>query len=318
VARVPQYPDDSIYDRAGVFLNWDVYITPNLNASVGTRSENNNVQTTPNITINNVPTDVFFEQTYNDWVGSAGLTYHLTDEINLVGGFYEGYRAPTLDDLVSTTTFLQNAQSNPQLANLGLVPEHSYTYEVGVKMNADRLRLEVYQWWMEIDDYITREVDGAGNVILGNHQARLYGTEAVGEYLLPCGWAAYGNFAYTFGNDLTDGVPYTRIPPIQSVAGLRWRDDCRRSYFDVFTWMVGRQDRYNPVNLTDSRFWVNGVPATPGFMTLNLRAGTRLWACDQHRVSLSLENITDRFYRVLGSGVDGPGLGAIFGYEYYR
>jgi hemoglobin/transferrin/lactoferrin receptor protein len=171
---------------------------------------------------------------------------------------------------------------------------------------------------MEIDDYITRDVDPAGNVILGNHQASLTGTELAGEFLLDRGWAVYGNFAYTFGDDVTAGVPFTRIPPVQGILGLRWRDECRRSYFDVFTWLVNRQDRYNPVNLTDSRFWVNGAPATPGYGTLNLRCGKTFGACDQHRVSLTLENITDQYYRVLGSGVDGAGFNAIFGYEWRK
>jgi hypothetical protein len=32
-------------------------------------------------------------------------------------------------------------------------------------------------------------------------------------------------------------------------------------------------------------------------------------------VSLVLENITNQYYRVLGSGVDGTGFNAILGYE---
>jgi hypothetical protein len=51
-------------------------------------------------------------------------------------------------------------------------------------------------------------------------------------------------------------VPFSRIPPTQGIAGLRWRDEERTSYFDVYTWLVDRQDRYNPTNLSDSRFWV--------------------------------------------------------------
>ncbi len=316
--RIPQYPDDSIYDRAGAFASWSVAIAPKLDATVGGRYENANAQATPTIAINNVNTDVFFERTYQDWVGSLGLTYHLTDSINVVGGVYEGYRAPNIDDLVSTTTFLQNAQSNPQLANLGLEPEHSYTYEIGMKLDGERLRGQIYQWWMNIDDYITRDVDPAGNVILGNHDAQLMGTELAGEYMLERGWATYGNFAYTFGDDVTDDVPFSRIPPVQGILGLRWRDDARLGYFDVFTWLVNRQDRYNPVNLTDSRFWVNGAPATPGYGTLNIRCGKTFGACEQHRVSLILANLTDQYYRVLGSGVDGAGFNAIFGYEWRR
>jgi hypothetical protein len=41
-------------------------------------------------------------------------------------------------------------------------------------------------------------------------------------------------------------------------------------------------------------------------------------ARNRHRVSLALANITNKAYRVLGSGVDGPGFNAIFGYEWSR
>lgn len=316
--RQPQFPDDAIADRIGTYLNWDVQITDRLSALVGTRYENADLQATPLYTISNVPQNIFFSRTYQDWIGSVGLTYALTDELNLVGGMYEGYRAPTIDDLAASNTFLQNAQSNPVLASLSVQPEHSYTYEIGAKYNGDRLRLQVYEWWMEIDDYITREVDGVGNVFLGNHHAYLNGTEISGEYLLSRGWAAYGNFAYTFGQDTTQNQPYTRIPPTQGILGLRWRDEQRLSYFDLYTWLVNRQDRYNPASLTDSRFYVNGVAATPGYGTLNLRCGTTMGDNLNHRVSLTLENMTNQYYRVLGSGVDGTGASAIMGYEFVR
>ncbi|WP_425617212.1 TonB-dependent receptor [Anatilimnocola sp. NA78] len=317
-AAGPQYPDDSIADRVGCYLNWDVFLTERLNAVAGVRYENSDQQGTPRFTFPmNVQQDVFYSRTYQDWVGSLGLTYKLTEEVNLVGGVYEGYRAPTIDDLTANNTFQQNANQQPQLLALNLQPEHSYTYEIGAKYNGDKLRLQIYEWWMQIDDYITRDVV-MGNVILGNHQAYLNGTELSGEYLLDPNWSTFGNFAYTFGRDDTTSQPYTRIPPTQGVLGLRWRDDLRLSYFEVFTWMVNRQDRNNPASNSDSRFYVNGEFATPGFATLNMRTGTTFGATNQHRISLSLENITDKYYRVLGSGVDGTGFNAIFGYEFQQ
>jgi hypothetical protein len=43
--------------------------------------------------------------------------------------------------------------------------------------------------------------------------------------------------------------------------------------------------------VTDERIPIGG---TPGFATLNVRCGRSFGDCDQHRLSLSLENITDR------------------------
>jgi hemoglobin/transferrin/lactoferrin receptor protein len=317
-AAGPQYPDDAIADRVGAYLNWDVLITQKLNAVVGVRYENADQQGTPVFTFpGNVLVPQYFERTYQDWVGSIGLTYSVNDELNIVGGVYEGYRAPTIDDLTANATFQQNNAQLPNQIVLNLQPEHSYTYEIGAKYNGERLRLQIFEWWNFIDDYITRDVV-MGNVTLGNHEAYLNGTEIAGEYLLDPNWSAYGNFAYTYGQDLTLNAPISRIPPTQGILGLRWRDLERRSYCEVFAWMVNRQDRNSAAAATDSRFYVDGVFATPGFATLNARVGTMFGDYDQHRVSLSLENITDTYYRVHGSGVDGTGFNAILGYEFQR
>jgi hemoglobin/transferrin/lactoferrin receptor protein len=316
--RIPQYPPDAYADRFGTFASWDLPITDRLSATTGARFEHVDLHATPTYTISGVPQNIHFDRTYQEWIGSMGLTYAMNDQWNLVGGVYEGFRSPTMDDLTASFTFLQNAAQNPVLASLAVQPEHSYTYEIGTKYNGDKVRLQLYEWWMTIDDYITREVDGVGNVFLGNGEAYLNGTELAGEYLLPSNWALYGNFAYTYGQDTQANTPYSRIPPTQGVLGLRWRDASRLRYFDVYTWLVDRQDRYNPTNLTDSRFFVNGVAATPGYGTLNLRAGTALGKHDAHRVGMSLENITDKYYRVLGSGVDGTGFNAMFSYEFVR
>jgi hemoglobin/transferrin/lactoferrin receptor protein len=62
---------------------------------------------------------------------------------------------------------------------------------------------------------------------------------------------------------------------------------------------------------------VSGAPlfrAIPGFLTLNLRGGFRLG--EKHEVTIDLENITDRNYRGISWGLDGPGRGIGFRYSY--
>ncbi len=304
----PQYPDDSLADRVGGFLSWDVLVTERWSANAGVRYENLNVSSTPNFeTIG----PLHFTRTYQDWIGSVGLGYELTDELRLVGGVYEGFRAPTIDDLTANKVALQDVQTVPRIGDLNIEPEHSRTYEVGVKYNSDRVRFQVYEWWTDFESFIGRELI-AGNQFLASQQAYLNGTEAYGEYLFDPHWSVYGNFAYTYGRVRNTGEPFSRIPPTQGIVGLRWRDNERLAYIDVYTWLVRRQDRYNSANDADVRFIPGG---TPGYATLNLRVGRALGACDRHRVSLSLENITDKYYRVLGSGVDGPGFNALLGYE---
>ncbi|MCO8121656.1 TonB-dependent receptor [Stieleria sp. TO1_6] len=305
----PQYPDDAKADRVGLFASWYVPLTDRLDATSSIRYENINVSGSPNFdTIG----PQFFSRTFQDWITSVGLSYELTEELRLVGGYYEGFRAPTIDDLTANKTFLQNGQSTPLVGNLDVQPEHSQTYEVGLKFNYDRLRLQATEFWTDFDSFIARDVIG-GQRFLTNQEAYLNGTELAGEYLLDRNVALYGNFYYTYGNNTTQNDPLSRIPPTQGILGLRLNDPSNGGYLDVFTWMVDRADRYAESNLGDVRFIAGG---TPGYATLNVRSGRSFGNRNQHTVSLSLENITDKYYRVLGSGVDGPGFNAVLGYQY--
>lgn len=324
----PQFPDDATYDRFGTFVNWEVWLTERLLASAGARYENANAEGTLNAVSG---TAIPFTRTYQDWVGSVGLTYEVTPVFRLVGSVSEGYRAPNLDDLTADNPVLQNAQDLP---SLDVEAEHSYTYEVGAKYDDARLRMQAFYFWNDLEDAILRQavdangnpapnvigpngvlVPGSSSFIRDNFDSEINGAEIAGEYLLWNNWSFYGNFWYTFGRDLERNEPFSRIPPTQAIAGLRWRDACRRSWIDVYAWMVRHQDRYAVQDNNDARFPVGG---TPGYTTLNLRIGQTFGRCDQHTVSVALENITDRYYRVLGSGVDGAGFNAVLGYMYAR
>ncbi|TWT56180.1 TonB-dependent receptor [Allorhodopirellula solitaria] len=305
----PQYPDDSQADRVGVYGSWNVDVTQRLNATTSVRYENINISASPEF---DTLGKQYFQRTYQDWVASLGLSYKLSREWRLVGGYYEGFRAPTIDDLTANKTFLQNDQSTPLIGNLDVEPEHSKTYEVGLKFNYDRLRLQVTEFWTDFDSFIDREVID-GQRFLTNQEAKINGTELAGEYLLDRNIALYGNFFYTYGNNTTRDDPLSRIPPMQGTLGLRFTEPSLGGYVDVYTWMVDRADRYAESNLGDVRFIAGG---TPGYATLNVRTGRSFGDARQHRVSVAIENITDKYYRVLGSGVDGPGFNAVFGYQY--
>jgi iron complex outermembrane receptor protein/hemoglobin/transferrin/lactoferrin receptor protein len=304
----PQYPDDSAADRVGAFLSWNVPLTERLDATTSVRYENINLSGTPNF-VDLGPT--FFQRSYQDWIASLGLSYALTDQWRMIGGVYEGFRAPTIDDLTANKTSLQNNVSIPLLGNLAAQPEHSLTYEVGMKFDYDRLRLQAVEYWTDFDSFLAREtIEGID--FLTNQSAYLYGTELSGQFLVDRNLWLYGNFAHAYGQITTSGQPISRIPPTQGILGLRMTEPQQHAYFDVFTWMVHRFDRYNDTNLGDVRFIPGG---TPGFATLNVRTGRSFGNRNQHQVSLSLENLTDKYYRVLGSGVDGTGFNAVFGYQ---
>ncbi len=305
----PQYPDDAQADRVGAFLSWNVLLTERLDVTTSARYENINLSGTPNFT---GVGPLYFERTYQDWIGSVGLSYKVNDDFRLIGGVYEGFRAPTIDDLTANKTSLQNAQSIPLIGNLALQPEQSLTYEAGFKVDGERWRMQLVEFWTKFDSYIGRQLI-SGTEFLTNQEAYIHGTELNSQFFLNRDVSLYGNAYYTYGEILTSNDFVPRIPPLQGILGMRYTQPKRHSFFDIYTWMVQRADRYNSANLADVRFIRGG---TPGYATLNARAGRNFGAGNRHQVTLGLENITDKYYRVLGSGVDGAGFNAIFGYQY--
>lgn len=307
-ASGPIVPDDAWYRRAGFFANWDVPLTSRLLATAGVRFESIETDGTP--IIDNTPQRVAAQ--YEDWVSQVGLTYRVTDQMNVFGSISEGFRAPNLDDLMANNpNVLQQGQSVP---SLGLVPENSLSYEVGVKTRFDRLRTQTSVFWLDIQDNIVSITAAPNTFASANQDSFVHGVEFSGDYLLSEHWALYGNFWSIRGrNEVTD-APLSRIPPLQGILGLRYVDDGRASYFDMYTWMSDRQDRLDPVrDLTDERIPIGG---TPGFATLNMRMGRAFGDRHQHRLSLSLENLTDKDYLVHGSGVLGTGATARIGYDW--
>lgn len=307
-ASGPVIPDDAWYRRAGWFLNWDVALTERLEATAGVRYETIETAGTP--VVAKVP--VFINPTYDDLLGQAGLVYELTPCWHLVGSISEGFRAPNLDDLMaSNPNVLQQGQSLP---SLGLTPEHSINYEVGLKTDLKRLRAQTFVYWIDLQDNMVSITAAPNTFETANQDSLIQGIEFDGEFLLDRGWALYGNFWYTFGKNLVTQAPLSRVPPMQGILGLRFRDPGLRSYFAIYTWMSDQQDRLDLVrDVTDERIPLGG---TPGFATLNMRCGRSFGSADQHRLSLSLENITDQPYQVHGSGVLGTGFTARLGYAW--
>jgi hemoglobin/transferrin/lactoferrin receptor protein len=313
-ASGPILPDDAFYERFGAFVNYEVPITCRLTADAGLRYELADLAGTPVVEVAGSPTPVFIHPNFDDWVAHAGLVYELRRDVHLVGSISEGFRPPNLDDLIANNPNV--LQAGMDLPSLDLTPEHAVTYEIGMKTNGERLRTQTFVFWSQIDDNIVPVTVGANEFGRDNQDSQVQGVELDGEYLLDDGWSLYGNYWYTYGENEITGAPLSRIPPQQGILGLRWRDRCLRSYFATYMWMVDRQDRLDPVrDFSDERIPPGG---TPGFATLNMRMGTSLGQHDKHRLSLSLENLTDKAYLVHGSGVYGTGFTARLGYSWVR
>jgi len=316
-----QFPNDSYYERFGIFMNMDVDLTDRLTASTGVRYSNiDSGGTITAIDDPSSPNPQFVTETirpqFGDWSASVALSYCLAKDLELVGSVSEGFRAPGLDNLMTVSDNIN--QDGIDIPNPSLRTEKAIGYEVGLKGTYDRLRFQTFLFWTTINDMIVR--DQVGQMNIGGDLINLYqhtntdaamsGYELQAELLVnPC-WSVYGNMTYIYGWNSSFTAPMSRIPPLQGILGCRYRTKDMKSWFDVYTWMVNKQDHLSARDKDDSRIPAGG---TPGFMTLNLTMGRTF--CERHRVSFLLENITDKAYRVHGSGVDGPGFSGHLNYE---
>jgi outer membrane receptor protein involved in Fe transport len=79
-------------------------------------------------------------------------------------------------------------------------------------------------------------------------------------------------------------------------------------WIEGYTRFAARQDRLSDRDRDDPRIDPNG---TPGWVTLNLRAGWQ--PGDRWSLQFGLENLLDENYREHGSGIDAPGISANVG-----
>lgn len=304
-ASGPIVPDDAFYERLGGFANFNVQLTDRLSSTAGVRYELIDLAATPQI--NNQ--DQFIASQYDDVISQVGLVYELANDVLLVGSISEGFRAPNLDELTANNPNV--LQQGRDLPSLGLVPETSVSYEVGIKTDGQRLRTQTFVYWLDLENNIVPISAGPDQFQRGNQDSIVQGAEFDGEYWLRRGWSLFGNVTYTYGRNEVTGGALSRIPPTQGIIGLRWRDPCATRYASVYAWLVRDQDRLDPVrDFGDERIPDGG---TPGFHTLHARFGQHFGDANQYRLSLNLDNITDQPYLVHGSGVFGTGFSAKIG-----
>ena len=129
-------------------------------------------------------------------------------------------------------------------------------------------------------------------------------------------WSAkgelFGNMNFVWGKETFAGGrtdPADRIPPLNGRIGGAYQIS---SQFRVesFVRFATRQDRLSPRDQSDSRINPDG---TPGWVTLNVRSSYDFGEGLIARVSL--ENVLDQPYREHGSGINAPGINAIFSIE---
>ena len=251
-----------------------------------------------------------FDVTDSAVSGNLGITYAVTDHVNLIGLVARGFRSPNLQErsfegFASTgDTFI--------IQNPDLDSESSLNYEAGFKARYGRYFGGFTVFYNDVQDFISFEFIGEDpdtGLELAQFQnidkATIWGIELDLETIFASWWSLFTNASYTEGDNGTTGEPLSAIPPLKVVVGVRYQR--ARWWSEASARIVGDQDRLP----TDDPRFEKGVP---GFTVYDLRGGYDF--AFGLGVLASLENFTDKLYAEPFNNRPEPGRNLRVGVRY--
>ena len=286
----PGTPDGADYASLGLYLQDEIRLGPRAEAIAGVRYSRYRAEGA----IGSAALDFSGDQL----TASLQGLYRLYPRWNLVASLAQGYRAPNMEDFFGRVDFVS------EIPNTDLKPEQSLAGDLGIKYYSPATSADLYVFQSDYEDLIVRASVAPGVRQRRNaREAVIRGVEGGVQHAFSPAWRASVNFAYARGEDREAGQPLQRIPPLFGQAALRFQPVETR-WLEAFSLWARRQDRLSPEDLSDPRIGPNG---TPGYATLNLRAGWQ--PTPGQEWLLTLEDFADLRYKTHGSGVFAPGRG---------
>jgi outer membrane receptor for ferrienterochelin and colicin len=315
----PTYPDNSKYYSLGIFLQHCVALLDELKMTSGARFSSFKLKSPLEEPYGIV------DEIYNDVTGSLALTLSLDSYINLIARWSRGFYAPNLNDVA----VLKTSSSGVDVPSIGLAPENSNNFEIGMKVNSPRYRGSLFAYYNRLNDLIDRKpgiyngltfFDENNNGLQDPRefdvyqrknvsQAYIVGFEFDGLLKINSAWELRSNCFWTRGENRTNDEPLSRIPSIMGIAAVRCYAG-QYSWYEVYIRAATDQRRLSTRDKDDTRIDPNG---TPGWATLNFR--TQLTA-KRIQITFLFENILDKGYKEHGSGVYSPGRNLLISLKY--
>lgn len=315
------YPDNSRFSSAGVFLQDEISLNERLTAVLGARYDRYRVRAALySHSTGAVPVDA----SPGALTGSGHVLYKLTSRLSATAGVSQGFRAPNIND----TTVLGGSGLRFEVPNDNLEPERSVNFEYGLRAHGRFGSASIAVFEDRYRDIIDRApalwdglpyVDLNGNGVFDITEPAIYqrqnslrnsvrGFELDAVIKLSDAWTCSHITTWTRGTDTSASQPMARIPPLNGASRITWSPA-----FPL--WIEGAmvaataQHRLAPSDLIDIRI---GPLGTPGYAVFHLRAGLSRTALAG--LTVAWENITNRRYRIHGSGFDRPGSNLVLGY----
>jgi hemoglobin/transferrin/lactoferrin receptor protein len=261
---------------------------------------------------------------YNGYVFSLSAQYLHGNISNVAITFSQGFRSPNLQESV----MLGDTGKFFHIPNYDLKPERLDMLELLTRGCVGNMIITLSGYVSFLKNIIKREstlwqgkneIEGKEVVFnVNGGKGLLWGAEGSLMLDLGRGFIASGHVTYTWGEEwVSDGedIPLTRIPPLFGQIKIRY-DKLRikgwEGFIECYVRASGKQDRLSMEDIQDVRIPSGG---TPGWWTLNIRAGARI--LKHMRMSLSVENVFNKKYKYHASGIYSPGTNATFSLEFF-
>ncbi len=303
-----RFPDGSTVTQAALYANIEHRVTDRNNLNGGIRVSNDDVSLP--VTAVSAAADI----SSTDISGDFGWIFDVTRRWQILANLGLGFRAPNVFDLGT----LGNRPGNRfNIPNTTLDSERVFQADIGVRHRSDRVTFDLMIYALRYDDRITSI--GTGNVTADGRdivqsvnaaESSIRGLEAGLDVRLSDEISARAVLNYTWGEQQVSGnatEPAGRIPPLNGSVVLSY--DAGGDY-RLESWLrfAGNQDRLSARDVSDVRIDPEG---TPGWVVIGARL-QKSFAQDW-LLSVSLDNLLDKHYRVHGSGLDASGRNLTIG-----
>lgn len=311
------YPDNSIFNSFGTFIQDEYIINKQLDVKAGARYSYVSYESPLGAPFGTLKDNL------SDLTGFTSISYKPTSSTNIVASYSRGFRAPNFND----TVVLKESSSGIDAPSPGLKPEVSHNVELGLKIENEKTRggwfvfynrmnglidrrLGTYQGLEFFDRNGNRQLDPGEEPIYQKFnvgKAEIYGTEMHASYRLNV-FTLSGQMFYTYGENITEKEPMSRIPPLMGQIGLRWNKS-ENWWIEANTRFAAKQDRLSQRDIDDTRIPDGG---TPGYKTFNVKG---MYKIPSGRIVIVFENIFDELYKTHGSGIYFPGRHIAVSYQ---
>ena len=301
LAVTPRFPDGSEVLTGSVFATVTRDLGERLTATAGLRFSEVEVRLPETIATSAATVST------GDFAGNAGLIVGFADEWQWVSNAGFGFRAPNVFDLGT----LGNRPGNRfNVPNTALESERVAQLDTGVRRSGERWQLELVAYVLRYDDRITSvstgDVTAGGRDVVQSVNAvrsDIVGAEFGSIVALSESLSLRAVLTYTRGEQRLRGEadePADRIPPLSGSLELAW-DGGGAWQAEGWLRFADGQDRLSERDVRDTRIDPSG---TPGW---GIAGGRVSWLPNAWTLSVAVDNVFDRRYRVHGSGVDATG-----------